>query len=164
MRNATAFGRDYEKNQKLSKTAPETPIAHVGAEPIALSYFLNVYGPVPNDVNWNDIKKSRVRLLAEVFLLSSEYDRLGFARPDVEDEFTMLETFHLFAVQAARDLGGKVLGQPPDDSFVLLKQLCEFQNLPRVRNAFVDATAETAPWIDRELLDATEWVVEKHGD
>ena len=157
----TSKSRAYKKVETLD-VSPETLVARVGDKKITMADFLAIYGPIPNDVNWNQVKMSRGSQLVRAYALAQELDRLGIAPPSIDTKIAMARRFYLAAAQIVEDHGPAFFGRPdaPVD-FQLFREVAYYPNLVKFEPYFHDVS-EHLPgretlWIDKEFLTGVKW-------
>jgi len=160
----TPVNRAYEKIQCMHGPAKKT-ILEVNGRKITMEDFLGVYGPIPNDVNWNSIKNSRLARLTRACAMADEADRLGIIPQSAEDKVNLSKVLFLFAAQAVREFGQQTLNSPDRKvDFQVFRKICLYTNLLRFEEVFTKETEnlprEKGLWIDEDYLRQVDWIVE----
>ncbi|MDP8256360.1 MAG: hypothetical protein P9M14_11475 [Candidatus Alcyoniella australis] len=161
----TVVTREYLKVDSLD-VAADTVLLTVGDHKLTMGQFLAVYGPVPDELNWNNIKKTRCAQVIRAYALADEIDKLGLAPQFLDEKIVAARIFYLAADQAVRDFGPQTLRiSNPVIDFQFLRQVAYYLNLTLFEKIFIDANMQNEVyrkmWIDREYLGGLKWNVEE---
>jgi hypothetical protein len=158
----TGNERTFEKVTSLKN--PDSVIAKVNKHQIKVSDFLAIYGPVINDVNWNNLKKSRGSQMMLVYAAADEIDRLGILSQRSKAKIEQTNQLYLAADQMVRDFGPKVSPVSGTIDFEYFREIARYQNLIKFEKVFL-AASEKLPafgslWVDTDYLKSVDWTVE----
>jgi hypothetical protein len=145
----------------------DTVIGKVGKRTLTFGQFEHVYGPVPTDVNWNQIKKSRVAQLLRTYAMADEADRLGIVSQKHKDKIHLAGVFYLSSEMIVREYGPEMLTAPEGDlDFQFFREIVYYPNLMKFEKLFLEQSAAKVPgfdsvWIDKEYLKSVDWTVQE---
>lgn len=153
--------RLFEKIDSID-IPPDTVIAVVNKHRITLAQFLAIYGPVQNDVHWNNIKGSRCSKLMLAYAMADEVDHLGILPLRFKDKIALSEVFYLAVEQIVLDFGPVTLRlKDPQIDFQFYREICAYLNLMRLEKLFVEKTQNMPEykdlWIDKPYLQKVVW-------
>jgi hypothetical protein len=153
--------REYEAITTLNTLlgAPATVLATLNGEPITFEQFAAVHGRPKNDVDWNNIKGTRVGQLIASKALAAEAHALKLDTPQLRNRVSLAGTFY-------RAINAAVVAYRPEAAgegfnvgvFQVLNERTSFRYF---RKSFIRFSAE-APgmknlWIDEGFLRSVEW-------
>ncbi len=161
----TKYERLFEKIDSLN-VSPDTPIAMINGTPILLRDFLAVYGPIPNDTNWNNIKQSRVTQMAMAIAMADEVDHLGVLSERYKNKIAVAKILYLASDQVVHEFGPATLNElKPKIDFQFFRDVVKYTNLVQFEKIFLTESVKTPAygdlWIDKEYLAGLEWKIEK---
>ncbi|MDP8225873.1 MAG: hypothetical protein P9L99_21105 [Candidatus Lernaella stagnicola] len=160
----TPNARLYLKVQSMS-VPPATPIAKVNDHVITMGDFLSIYGPMVNDTNWNNVKKSRVPGMMLAYAMADEADHLGVVPQWLKAKIALSKKMYLAAGQIIREFGPATLGETtPEINFAFYRKIVYFPNLLKFEKFFVEKSGNLPAgqklWIDKDYLTSLAWIVE----
>jgi hypothetical protein len=162
---ATSTDLIFKKVKSLA--APDTtPIAKVNQHVITLGGFKAIYGPMPNDTNWNNLKNSRGSKLMLYYGMGDEAEHLGIVPPTVREKIDVSQKLYLAAEQLVRRFGAQALDvKDPTIDFGFYRKVVYFQTLLGFVKVFWDESAKLPEyqniWIDKDYLAGVDWFVEQ---
>jgi hypothetical protein len=128
--------------------------------------FMAVYGPIPNDVAWNNIKKSRGSKLLLAYAMAGEVDHLKILPKRYEKKIELSKSFYLMADQIVREYGPLVYkagGQEIDFGF--FREVVAYLNLLKLEKEFIKGSEKLPEyetlWVDKEYLKSVDWNIDK---
>ena len=131
-----------------------------------MEQFLYIYGPVPNDVNWNAIKKSRCAQIIRAYALADEADRLNVVPDSVIDKIEIAHMFYLAADQAVIEFGPQAVNLPGADiDFQFFRKVAYYLNLTKFESIFIEKSKELPAaknmWIDKNYILSLPWTIQR---
>ena len=161
----TPHEKSYEQVTSL-EVPPDTPIAKINQHTVTMADFLAIYGPIPNDVNWNNIKRSRINKLILAYAMGDEADRLRILPLRFQSKIALTEKLYLASDQMVHDIGPISLRENnPTIDFQFFRKIVYFQNLMKFEKTFIAESAKIPDfqncWIDRDYLARVEWVIQQ---
>jgi len=141
-----------------------TPIARINDRVITLGDFLAIYGPIPNDVNWNNIKRSRGSKLIMAYAMSSEVERLNVLSQRAASKIALSKVMYLASRQMVLEFGPVTLRRPNAEvDFQLIREVVLNTNLLKFEKIFLDESAQLPIYqklqVERDFLNSLDWRV-----
>jgi len=158
-----SYKKAYEQIDSLD-VPPESPVAIINDHTVTLADFLAIYGPIPNDVNWNNIKRSRINKLILAYAMGDEADRLGVLPDKFQSKISLTKKLYLAADRMVRDIGPLSINDSnPTIDFQFFRRVIYFPNLMKFEKAFISESQKIPAfkklWIDKEYLAGLTWIV-----
>lgn len=161
----TPYKKDYLKIETM-KVDRDTPFITVDGKVTPIINFFHTYGPIPNDTNFNNIKKSRGSQMLLAYAMSHHVDRLDIAPRKVTDKIELARKLYLASEQIVNEFGPTLFNQTdPTITFQFFRQVASFSNLIKFEKLFIEKSEQRPVyktlWMDKEYLRSLEWTVEE---
>ena len=155
--------RNYLKLDSLD-VPKDTVVMRVDDVTVTVADFQAIYGPVANDINWNNIKKSRCSNLVLSIVLGKEVDKLGILPQRYKDKIELTRMFYIAADEIVRKYVPIALNRTnPDMDFQFYREAAYYMNLNKLQKVYPNETAKLPEyqklWVDKEYLTGLKWNV-----